>query len=198
MGGQSSGRCWHYDKKDTTDNYRRLDIRRWQRDGLLKPGLTLTIKWWRSGETFASLKVLTEQDRVILNYRHRKNEQAWQDERYPVYLTWTPCTYGGARAWFLCPVQNCGRRVAILYGGRIFACRHCYKLAYACQREADYDRAARRVNKIRDRLKWKIGFLNGEGCKPKGMHRRTFERLKAEHDSFVDVSVAGIMHWLKR
>jgi hypothetical protein len=37
--------------------------------------------------------------------------------------------------WFICPAVGCGRCVAILYGGGIFACRHCYRLAYASSRE---------------------------------------------------------------
>ena len=30
-------------------------------------------------------------------------------------------------AAFICPAAGCGRRVAILYGGGNFACRHCYQ-----------------------------------------------------------------------
>lgn len=111
---------------------------------------------------------------------------------YPVTLEWTPCNLGGRRAWFLCPAQGCGRRVVILFGGSIFACRHCHKLAYQCQRETDDDRAARRADRIRERLDWEPGILNGGGGKPKGMHWRTFERLKAEHDAFVSVSLVGM------
>ena len=65
---------------------------------------------------------------------------------------------GGRRAWFLCPAKGCGRRVAILFGGSIFACRHCHKLAYECQREPDDDRAARRADTIRRRLGWGAGI----------------------------------------
>jgi hypothetical protein len=43
------------------------------------------------------------------------------DYEYAVLLEWTRCHYGGERAWFRCPVIGCGRRVAILYGGAIFA-----------------------------------------------------------------------------
>ena len=48
-------------------------------------------------------------------------------------LSRSSCHYGGERPWFLCP--HCGRRVAILYGGAVFACRTCYGLAYEVQRE---------------------------------------------------------------
>jgi hypothetical protein len=88
-------------------------------------------------------------------------------------------------AAFICPAAGCGRRVAILYGGGIFACRHCYRLAYASSREDVSDRAARRADRLRARLGWEPGILNGEGGKPKGMRWRTFERLAAEHDAFV-------------
>jgi hypothetical protein len=104
----------------------------------------------------------------------------------------TPCTYGGVRYWFRCPAVGCGRRVAILHGaGKYFACRHCYRLAYASQRENAGDRAARRGDKIRARLQWEPGILNGEGDKPKGMRWRTFERLTTQHDVFVGKSLAG-------
>ena len=121
----------------------------------------------------------------------------WKDELYPVRLDWSPCTYGGRRAWFLCLAAGCGRRVAILYRGGIFACRHCYRLAYPCQREIDDDRAARRADTIRRRLGWEPGILNDEGGKPKGMHWRTFERLHAEQNDFVNASLAGLVQRFK-
>ncbi len=111
---------------------------------------------------------------------------------YTVELDWADCHLGGQRAWFRCPAKGCGRRVAILYGGAIFACRHCHRLAYESQREAGYDRMARRADKLRDKLGWEPGILNGDGIKPKGMHWRTFERLKVEHDALVGASLAGM------
>jgi hypothetical protein len=192
MGGPGSGRRWYYGAVDCTDDYRALDVRCWQRDGLLTPGRAFGWQWMRAGEVVASIQVQTETDRVILSYRHRSGGGEWKDERYPVWLTWTPCTYGGRRAWFLCPTRECGRCVAILYCGGIFACRHCYRLAYRCQRETADDRAARRADRIRARLRWEPGILNGEGTKPKGMRWRTFERLTAEHEAFVGKSLAGM------
>lgn len=75
-----------------------------------------------------------------------------------------------------------------LYGGRIFACRHCYDLAYPSQREAEFQRYQRRADKIRERLGWQVGFDSGWGPKPKGMHWRTFERLVAELEDFEHAS----------
>jgi len=128
---------------------------------------------------------------VILDYRSRGNGGEWQAMEYPVTLEWTPCNLGGRRAWLLCPARGCGRRVAVLFGGSIFACRHCHKLAYQCQRETDDDRAMRRADTIRRRLGWKVGIANPIGAKPKGMHWRTFHRLLTEYHAFALASWEG-------
>ena len=191
MGGMGSGRRCQ-GGKSTTSDMRALDVRKLQREGLLTLGRAFGLQWTRNGKKVASIQMRTEADRVILNYRSRSNGGEWQAMEYPVYLEWTPCNLGGRRAWFLCPARGCGRRVVILFGGSIFACRHCHQLAYECQREASHDRAARRADTIRRRLGWEAGILNGNGWKPKGMHWRTYERLKVEHDAHVNVSLAGM------
>ena len=42
------------------------------------------------------------------------------------------------------------------------------------------------------------GILNGNGWKPKGMHWRTFERLRAAHDAAVAEVLAGMYAWLRK
>jgi len=190
MGGIGSGRTRSWIA--TTDDYRSIDVRRWKREGGLAPHQSFDCMWSRQGEVVSSIRVRTEPDRVILTDCYRSGGEDRKDESYPVYLDWTDCNLGGKRPWFLCPVRGCGRRVAILYGGGIFACRHCYQLAYPSQRETGYNRMARRANRIRDKLGWEPGFLNGNGGKPKGMHWHTFERLTAQHDAFVQTSLARI------
>src|SRR6056297_2981653 len=188
MGGIGSGRRWHFDANDTTEDYRTIDVRCWKRDGLLESDQSFGWQWTRHGEEVASIRVRTEPARVILSYRHRTGSNDWKDEHYPVLLNWTPCHLGGQRPWFLCPARGCGLRVAILYCGGIFACRECYRLAYPSQREPSYDRAARRADVIREKLEWEPGILNGEGWKPKGMHWRTFQRLRGQHEALVQKS----------
>ncbi|QKS29134.1 MAG: hypothetical protein FAZ92_00473 [Accumulibacter sp.] len=195
MGGSGSGRGYQGGKA-TTNDMRTLDVRRLQRDGLLQPGRAFGWQWTGNGEEVASIQIRTEVDRVMLSYRSRNNGGEWQPMEYPVYLEWTPCHLGSRRAWFRCPATGCGRRVAILYGGSIFACRHCYRLVYASQREAEDDRARRRAEKIRRRLGWPAGIANRDGGKPKGMHWRTFERLTAVHDACAEASLAGVVKWL--
>ncbi len=151
-----------------------------------------------NGETVASIQMRAEQDRVILIYRHRSGGEEWKDEQYPVRILRTQCSLGGSRAWFLCPAIGCGRRVAILYGGAIFACRHCYHLAYASSHEDECDRATRRADRLRARLGWEPGILNGEGDKPKWMRWRTFGRLSAEYDAVIGRSMRELMLKLGR
>ena len=130
MGGIGSGRNWHYGSKDTSSDHRSIDVRCWQRSGLLTPEHSFVWRWSRNGKPVVSIQVRAEADRVFLTYRHRSGGGEWKDESYPVWLDWTPCNFSGERPWFLCLPISCGRRVATLYGGDPFACRHCYQLAY--------------------------------------------------------------------
>lgn len=193
MGGIGSGRRWHYGAKNTTNDYRALDVRRWQRDGLLSPGRAFGWQWTRNGETVASIQVRTEAERVILSYRHQSSDGEWKSEEYPVRLDWTSCTYGGRRAWFLCPAQGCGRRVAILYGGTIFACRHCYRLAHESQSENAGDRALRKARRIRMNLGGSANMLLPFPYKPKGMHWRTYNQLRNKAASAHTRSLAELV-----
>ena len=94
----------------------------------------------------------------------------------------------GQRTWFAC--LNCSRRVAVLYApGGYFECRQCGGLAYATQKEGVGDRATSKVNKVRKRLGWPLGISNDVGGKPKGMHWKTYWRLKGAHVALMQVSL---------
>ena len=189
MGGMGSGRRYQ-GGRSTTGDYRPLDVRKLHKAGLLAAGRVGMWNWYSRGTLRASIHVQAEEGRVILIYQAKENGER-RDFNYPVFLNWTPCQYGGARPWFLCP--SCRRRVAILYGGAVFACRHCYRLAYESQRERDYDRLAGRADNIRRRLGWPVGILNPTPwTKPKGVHWRTFWRLTAEHSRLVGASLEGM------
>lgn len=183
MGGFGSGRPYQ-NGKDTTDGYRVLDVRRLQPETLRTPGRAFALNWTRDGKTDASINARTEADRLILSYRQRKHGGEWQAVAYPVRLEWTPCTYGGQRPWFICPINSCGRRVALLYlgGGGVFACRHCCRLVYETQRKNSKDRARLKAQKIRAQMGWTGGIIMPTGAKPKGMHWRTYFQQKMKHD----------------
>jgi hypothetical protein len=175
LGGYGSGNRWS--SNATTADYRQLDVRRLQRDGMLEWRDSFIWRWSRAGESVGSISIRPEADRVILKYRHGGAGEAGTDQEYPALLERTTCHYGGERVWFRCPAKGCGRRVAILYGGKVFACRHCYRLAYPCQHESPSSRADSRAWKIRERCGgW--GCLFDPVMRPKGMHWRTFRRLE--------------------
>ena len=190
MGGFGSGRKFG---TDCTDDYRSIDIRRWQRDVLLFAGSSFTLTWSRNGQVTGKINVEAETGLVRLSYSYRKQGCDWEFMDYPVMLQTTACHYGGGRYWFTCPTAGCDRRVAMLYlGGKFFACRHCYQLAYRSQRETEDDRATRRADKIRDKLDWEPGILNGKGWKPKGMHWKTYHHLAAEYDNRSNQALQGM------
>lgn len=193
MGGLGSGRLYYWNCKSKTEDYRSLDIRKWARQDAWIPGLSFTCKWFRGYEQTSEISIVIEADSIRLIYSYRDAEYNWTNQNYSVRVVWTTCNYGGKRPWFLCPALGCGKRVAVLYGGEIFACRKCYKLAYKCQSESASSRATRRADKIREQLNWEPGILNGEGIKPKGMHWSTFERLFNQHQHFVNSSLLEVL-----
>lgn len=177
MGGFGSGRRWRYDTKDTTEDRRKIDIRTLHKRGILNKNTSFSLQWPGGSRQASSIRIHISSEHLILAYRHQNSNGKWDTMQYSVKLTWTPCRFGGKRPWFICPVKKCQRRVAILYSGNFYACRHCHQLTYTCQREADYDRAARQAEKIREKLGWDSCIFEMGGDKPKGMHWKTFERL---------------------
>lgn len=179
MGGIGSGRHWHFGASSTTADYRRIDVRRWAREGLLEPGRRFGWQWSCNGKVTGSITVQAETGEVHLIYRSREGWGDWESMEYPVPLLSQPMPNGASRTWFACPARGCGRRVAILYGGRVFACRHCYGLAYPSQRQSRLERRMERANTLRERLGWPLEECFW-GHRPKGMHNRTFQKLVAE------------------
>ncbi len=179
------GHRYYFDAKRTTNSYAELDIRYLARKKMISPDQSgfrsYTLNWYLNGEETDAISIRTTKDNVLLNYAHINHSAGTKEEmKYPVPVEWTACNFGGKRPWFLCP--HCGQRVAILYSAKRFLCRHCLDLAYPCQREQAYDRASRRADKIRKKLKWERGILDGHESKAKGMHEKTYRRLVAEHD----------------
>lgn len=161
----------------------RLDVRRWHRDGFLRPGASGTWRWTDS---------YSGEERGIIGYRVREEHVHldYSVDGVPsgqtVALARTRCNYGGTRPWFICPVR--GERVAVLFmrAGR-FACRHCQRIAYASQSDDMIGRTWRKQRKTEAKL--------GENWqRPKGMHRATRERLLSiilDCEERRDVAIAG-------
>ena len=146
----------------------------------------------------------TELDAVILVYRSRSwGATEWKSIEQRVPITWTPCHFGGRRPWFICSVYSsgryCGRRAAVLYGaGELFACRRCYGLAYESQHEPQRLRGLSLAQKIRTQLGGSPFLLEPFPPKPKGMHMRTYLRIRARGHAAETSSLAATSRWLDR
>ena len=188
MGGPGSGSGYRHGRgggKPVADqNLLRVDVRFMHRKGWLRSDWSFSLNWSRGGEPAGDIRVETGvgdlPGELWLIYRtldDRTNE--WTPMRERVSLEWQGCNYGGSRPWLRCP--RCSKRVAVLWGGSRFLCRQCQRVAYASQNESALDRACSQSHKLRERLGDDLGL----DCpakylrRPKGMHRRTFERLTA-------------------
>lgn len=193
MGGTGSGRRWGHGGRPTTAGFHELDVRYLARMGVFASGGTLTIQWTENGKKCASIKVISAPgfDIIVLRYRWRTGG-TWKDEEIPVSFTRTLCPFGGHRFWFVCPGDGCGRRVAILYGGKVFVCRHCIQAVYQSQRETVANRARIKAQKTRKRLGWKPAIGSPWGDKPKWMHWRTFGLLLKELEECYGAWLQGI------
>ena len=186
MGGFGSGRPSGLGR-DTVESCRSIDVNRLHKTGCLVPGWRGGWEWKRDGERVAWISMRAKEGCLVLSYNYRRNGEEWHGVEEPVPIVRVPCRFGGTRPYFICPAVvngvTCGRRVAKLYGpGRYFLCRHCYGLAYASQSEGAWDRALRRANTIRMRLGGDPGVAAPFPERPKGMWRRTYDRLLDEYN----------------
>ena len=185
MGGRGSGRRTSYGGKPETNDSMPLDVRKMTRKGLLSVGNRFSWQWLVNDQPVAGIIIRVDFQSMLLSYQMKSTGEVVAQR---VRTQTTPCHLGGERHWFTCP--RCNKRVAVLYApGRYFACRQCGKLTYATQKENVGDRASTKANKLRKRLGWELGILNGDGLKPKGMHWKTYYRLKCQHDALVQISL---------
>jgi len=193
-----------YGGRTTCESCKSIDVRRWHREGLLDSGRYFSWAWTCGGEPSGSINVRTEWDAVVLMYRARSSGASeWQSIEQRVPITWTACHLGGRRPWLVCSVYSagryCGRRVAVLYAaGELFACRRCYGLAYASQQETPMHRGLSQAQKIRRRLGGNESLFDSFPEKPKGMHWRTYLRLRARAQAAEDYSNVLTIQWLTR
>ena len=182
MGGLGSGRRATPAAAQVTEAFRSVDIREWERRGFLIPETSFCWGWFKCGTTVAAIRVRCEKHRLVFSGVSSVPGRLPQTLVHDVPLVMTPCHFGGHRLWFVCPVLGCHRRVALLYGGRTFACRYCRGLSYPSQRESPERRTMRRLNRVRERLGWSPGLDDPEKGKPRSMHTQTFIRLVELHN----------------
>ena len=74
MGGYGSGRRWG-NVKNTIACYYQVDIRRWQRGGLLDGSQSFVWQWTQDGQVVSSINVQNEPGRVFLSYGYRGSNE---------------------------------------------------------------------------------------------------------------------------
>lgn len=178
MGGRGSGQYYRGSTRSTCEETRRIDIRYLRQNGLLRPNRAGSLSWTCGGEPSGNINYTMYENTMVLNFRaHGYWDDDWESVQQTIWFDRTPCHYGGSRKWFLCP--ECDSRVGILYGGDVlFLCRHCYRLPYASQGEDFLSRMNRKLDKISNKLEADEYTVVDELWKPKGMHWKTFYRLK--------------------
>ena len=111
----------------TVDGTRSLDVMKLAHAGYLGGSKMGTWQWSYNDGSVASVLISGGRDTITLDYRFISSREDVQPVKQRIPIQWTPCRFGGERAWFICDVMtsgiHCGRRVAKLYnGGRLFAC----------------------------------------------------------------------------
>jgi hypothetical protein len=189
-----------YGGRTTCESCKSIDVRRWHREGRLRAGQCFSCSWTRGGVPSGSISVQTEADAVVLAFRR---DTKWQSVEQRVPITWTACHLGGRRPWFRCTGyiggRYCGRRAALLYlAGKLFACRRCYGLGYASQQESLWCRGLGKAQKIRMQLGGSPNMLEVFPDRPKGMHRKTYDRLRRAHDLADGKAMMGLTQFVDR
>lgn len=174
MGGPGSGRGIRWTKAYCED-YLKLDIRKIARAGALKPHQWFNLQWTRRGGRTSDINISVK-DRltVELSYTARDDNGNRVQIEDGIEVSWSSCKYGGERPWWICP--GCCKRVAVLYGGKYFRCRKCHGLAYGSQSETKLDRMMHRLQARRIKLGADGNMFDAFPPRPKGMHKRTYER----------------------
>lgn len=177
--------------KRKTTSCCRLDIPKMAGDGFLRPGRRFPWVWSADGRECASVYVVVAESQILLQYSHQGTSVS-----FPIDLTRSSCNYGGSRLWACCP--QCRHRVGTLYlTGSAWACRKCARLSYPSQSDDETGRAWRAQYKIEARLAGGKGEWNG-WRKPKGMHKRTFDRLRYKIILLEEVRDRALCHFASR
>jgi hypothetical protein len=176
----------------TVEGTRFIDVMKLARAGVLSVAEAGGRQWSYGHGTTAAIQIKGGKHEIILDYRVRDRSEGWQSVQQRAPIIWTPCRLGGERPWFVCNVStngvHCSRLVAKLYGaGRLFACRHCYRLGYAVQRRGPVDRAHHHLARLHRKLGSDYdGPFGPPPIKPKWMRRRTYDSVLQQIEAGVE------------
>lgn len=170
------------ERREACESCKAIDVRLWHRERRFDHPQLFVQSWTCDGLPSGSILARTDTDAIELIFQVRTAER-YKPINQTIGVVWTACRFGGRRPWFKCPGKvagSCGRRIGMLYlAGGAFACRHCHNLAYYSQRETPLYRRTRKLQKLRRRLGGTDDLWEPLPPKPKGMHRKTYERFQA-------------------
>jgi hypothetical protein len=115
----------------------------------------------------------------IVGSRHWLELEFDRESMQRVRVSWARCHMGGWRPWMHCPY--CEKRVAkLLKGLGGYCCRACVgNPLYASQTKSTHGRRHFGICKIRLQLNGYASLLEPFPERPRGMHRKRYERMKA-------------------
>ena len=172
MGGLGSGTRNRHASR--TDHFHKLDLASFKLEWF-EEWRAGTLTWSRGGHETASIGYRLAPDHMRLVYSTGRNsERRTIDDRFE--LAFTRQHFGGKRLWIVCP--SCERRCRVLYGGRYFRCRQCYRATYESQYERIRARGLGSAQRVREKLGGNPGMAYAFPAKPKGMHWRKYRRLQ--------------------
>ena len=163
-----------------------ISINRIQALGVLNSPKTTPVMWQnaQTQEVLSEINAKFDGERLWISYDAVKREtQEVVSIGSSIGINWTYPALGGKRPWFNCPV--CNSRVGKLYkpdGEYYFWCRHCWKLEYQSQQDAQNPLAVI-LNRL-SRLEKKLGVYGKENStnrselppRPKGQHKKTYQK----------------------
>lgn len=167
----------------------RVDLSWMIRTGRATPGRRTSgqLSWDCGGEPAGSIGYEADMldpnaCQLILSFSRGSGDRR-ENVHQVVRLVATRPNYGGRRWWMICPFSS--RRVAKLYlppGGDRFASRNAWRLGYHSQRVSAADQPFEALFRFQKRLGGSQGWGAGLPRRPKGMWRRTYERLWDEYE----------------
>jgi Family of unknown function (DUF5681) len=176
----------------------KLDLNRLIRQHVMRPGANQlsTIRWSyrHTDKEIASGRITAEMTQEL---RGRFRIELGDLDQW-IELVAVARPYGGRQWYFLCPRTE--RRASVLWkppGARSFACRQAWgrQVAYGSQFQSPYQRASSAAQGIRYRLGEKEDV---SPPRPKGMHRRTYEKIMRRYEAHETVIYQDLVAALGR
>lgn len=190
MGGIGSGHWYRWDTKAVIEDGLVLNLGRCIRQRLLRDGAagggSLVWSSVHDGEKVATIGYSFDMREpyaasMTLDYTVTRRGSEPVKVLETIALEFTEPNYGGRRWWFRCPYTR--KRAAKLYlppGALYFRHRKAYRMAYRSQNEQPHERYLSKAQDIRLRLGGPASVLDWFPVKPKGMHWKTYHRLREE------------------